>query len=222
MVGEENIGFPVLYVHMMWPDVWIQNSTFHYIGNKQTDLFRTGIVHACFANRINNISNHFIMYFCSSLWTTHVHLCLVVKIQIRQSWEPFINLHKLTYFRKRSFINAVIDLFWWAPKLFVYAKIYKDKRPMGHIAHLRKQFKSINTYDYIITLINLEKKPLLTSWELIGSSFEQTVFSLIRNYLPSEKGGDLHMHKLESPWPKDALCQVWLKLAQWFWRRRFF
>ena len=23
------------------------------------------------------------------------------------------------------------------------------KRPMGHIAHLRKQFKSINTYDYI-------------------------------------------------------------------------
>ena len=21
--------------------------------------------------------------------------------------------------------------------------------------------------------------------------------------------------------PKDALCQVWLKLAQWFWRRRF-
>ena len=24
---------------------------------------------------------------------------------------------------------------------------------MGHIAHLRKQFKSIDTYDYIITLI---------------------------------------------------------------------
>ena len=28
------------------------------------------------------------------------------------------------------------------------------------------------------------------------------------------------MNKLESPSPKDALCQVWLKLAQWFWRRR--
>ena len=27
---------------------------------------------------------------------------------------------------------------------------------------------------------------------------------------------------LESPSPKDALCQVWLKLDQWFWRRRFF
>ena len=27
--------------------------------------------------------------------------------------------------------------------------------------------------------------------------------------------------QLESPSPKDALCQVRLKLAQWFWRRRF-
>ena len=34
---------------------------------------------------------------------------------------------------------------------------YKNKRPMGHIAHLRKQFKSINTYDYIITLIKRKK-----------------------------------------------------------------
>ena len=47
------------------------------------------------------------------------------------------------------------------------------------------------------------------------------VFSLFRNYLPLEKGGALHLKKLESPLPKDALCQVWLKLAQWFWRRRW-
>ena len=47
------------------------------------------------------------------------------------------------------------------------------------------------------------------------------VFSLFRNYLPLEKGGALHLNKLESPSPKDALCQVWLKLAQWFWRRRW-
>ena len=32
----------------------------------------------------------------------------------------------------------------------------------------------------------------------------------------------LHLNKLESPSPKDALCQVWLKLAQWFCRRGFF
>jgi hypothetical protein len=29
------------------------------------------------------------------------------------------------------------------------------------------------------------------------------------------------MNKLESPLPKDDLYKVWLKLAQWFWRRRF-
>ena len=48
------------------------------------------------------------------------------------------------------------------------------------------------------------------------------VFSLFLNYLPFEKGGALHLNKLDSPAPKDALCKVWLKLAQWFWRRRFF
>ena len=32
-----------------------------------------------------------------------------------------------------------------------------NKRPIGHIAHPRKQFKSINTYDYIITLIKRKK-----------------------------------------------------------------
>ena len=73
-----------------------------------------------------------------------------------------------------------------------------NKRPMGHIAHLRKQFKSLNKYDYIITLIQRIKK------------------KLYENLLV------LHLNKLESPSPKDALCQVWLKLNQWFWRRSFF
>ena len=69
---------------------------------------------------------------------------------------------------------------------------------MGHIAHLRKQFKSLNKYDYIITLIKRRKKKLY------------------------EKLLDLHLQKFESPSPKDALCQVWLKLAQWFWLRGVF
>ena len=73
---------------------------------------------------------------------------------------------------------------------------------MGHMAHLRKQFKSINTYDNIITLIKRKK-------------------NTFRNHFPCEKGGVLYLNKTESPSPKDALCQVWLKLAQWFWRRRF-
>ena len=47
--------------------------------------------------------------------------------------------------------------------------------------------------------------------------FRKCVFSLFHNYLPLEKGGALHLNKPQSPSPKDALCQVWLKLAQWFW-----
>ena len=47
------------------------------------------------------------------------------------------------------------------------------------------------------------------------------LFLLFRNYLPLEKGRAFHLNKPESPSPKDALCQVWLKLAQWFWRRRW-
>ena len=40
------------------------------------------------------------------------------------------------------------------------------------------------------------------------------VFLLLRNYLPLEKGGAHHLNKLESPSHRDALCQIWLKLAQ--------
>ena len=42
-----------------------------------------------------------------------------------------------------------------------YCIVIVNKRPMGHIAHLRKQFKSINTYDYIITLIKRRKKNII-------------------------------------------------------------
>jgi hypothetical protein len=41
------------------------------------------------------------------------------------------------------------------------------------------------------------------------------------NYLPFEKDLAIHFKNLEFPLPKDDLYQVWLKLACWFWRRRF-
>ena len=47
------------------------------------------------------------------------------------------------------------------------------------------------------------------------------VCSLFRDYLPLEKNGARHFNNLESSLPKDALYQVWLKLAQWFLRRRW-
>ena len=38
-------------------------------------------------------------------------------------------------------------------------------------------------------------------------------------YLPLENGVVLHLTKLGFPLPREAMCQVWLKLAKWFWRR---
>ena len=93
---------------------------------------------------------------------------------------------KISVLSKKKFINTTT------------ANI--NKRPMDHIAHLRKQFKSINTYDYIITWIKRRKK---------------------HPFLPYENLLVLHLNKLESPSSKDALCKVWLKLAQQFLRRRF-
>jgi hypothetical protein len=46
-----------------------------------------------------------------------------------------------------------------------------------------------------------------------------SVFLLFCNCLLFEKGYPLRLNKPESPSPKDDLCQVWLKLVQWFWRR---
>ena len=60
---------------------------------------------------------------------------------------------------------------------FALSHIY-NKRPMGHIAHLRKQFKSINTYDYIITLIKRRKKNIITLFYCFFINFEETLISL--------------------------------------------
>ena len=60
-------------------------------------------------------------------------------------------------------------------------------------------------------------------WNWPHGSFKfVNVFSHFRNDLALEKGRALHLNKLESPSPKDALCQVWLKLVQWLWKRRSF
>ena len=122
---------------------------------------------------------------------------------------------------------------------------------MGHIAHLRKQFKSINTYEYIITLIKRRKKiinfmriyfffiwrnlnpfhPRMLcaeiGWNWLSGSGEEDflISSMYFRYFviisPWNRLGALHLNKHISPSSKDALCQVWLKLNQWFWRRRF-
>ena len=62
-----------------------------------------------------------------------------------------------------------------------------------------------------------------SSTEIYRVVLEKTNFKILsmyfRNFLRFEKGMAFHLNKLESPSPKDTLCHVWLKLAQWFWRR---
>ena len=70
-------------------------------------------------------------------------------------------------------------------KMISYQNQVLNKRPMGQIAHLRKQFKSINTYDYIITLIMREKKHYLVNDNLLV----------------------LHLKKLKSLSPEDACAK---------------
>ena len=75
-----------------------------------------------------------------------------------------------------------------------YPLLNKNKRPMGHIAHLRNQFKSINTYDYIITLIKRRRKN-------IHFMITYCFFHL-------------------NPHPRMLCAKIgW---NQWFWRRVFF
>ena len=47
------------------------------------------------------------------------------------------------------------------------------------------------------------------------------IFFVFSNYLPPEKGVAVHWNKFLLSSPKDALCQVWLKVVKWFWRRRW-
>jgi hypothetical protein len=86
--------------------------------------------------------------------------------------------------------------------------------------------------DLALYLCKLEfpspKDNLNQVWLILACWFWRTrflenfnAFLLFRYYLHLEKGYPLLLNKFEFPSPKDNLCQVWLKLAKWFWRRRF-
>ena len=55
-------------------------------------------------------------------------------------------------------------------------------------------------------------------WNWPSGYGEDIYILLFHNYLPLEKGVVLYLNKLKSPFLKDALCAVCLKLAPWFWR----
>ena len=62
-------------------------------------------------------------------------------------------------------------------------------------------------------------------WKWSSGSWEEGFWILSMYFCyfiiisPWKRAGCLHLYKLGSPSPKDVLCQVWLKLVQWFLRR---
>ena len=76
-------------------------------------------------------------------------------------------------------------------KLYIISKtiFLLNKTPMGHIAHLRKQLKSINTYDYIIMLIKRRKNKRPTGLNGHLSIRDFTLAS-------SQKGSYLYINRI--------------------------
>ena len=111
----------------------------------------------------------------------------------------FVHLSSLIFLLPHSSIKQIFINMYKDSSLKTLNVCSNNKRPMGHNAQLKKNlFISIKTYDY-------------KCW-LRG---ETTHFQLYENWM------FLHLNKLESLSPKDALCQVCLKLVQWFCWKRF-
>ena len=105
---------------------------------------------------------------------------MFVQLNISDHWPGHKDIYLLT------FTHLIVQLFIWCQALVMYFRTIflcerfviiwheLNKRPMSHIAHLRKQFKSIHAYDHIITLIRRRENSLSSFWEMHGSLFEQT------------------------------------------------
>ena len=85
---------------------------------------------------------------------------------------------------------------------YKYTSTEINKRSIGHTAHLRNQFKSINTYAHIITLIWRGKKSSIFFFAIKCSE-------------------SLYV-KPSVSFSQGCFVSIWLKLAEWFCRWRFF
>ena len=65
----------------------------------------------------------------------------------------------------------------------------------------------------------------MPSLDKIGTVILEKIASMYFRYFvnihPLTKGVTLLLNKIEFSLPKEFLCQVWLEIARWFWRRNF-
>ena len=133
-----------------------------------------------------------------------------------QSWIPFT---------QEFFVPSLVDI----SSVVLKKKIFLISSMYFHDVNINSHRERAGPFLWwIMNPLHLRMHCAKYGWNWPTGSEEEdffnfvTIFLLFRNYLPLEKSRALHLNKIESCTPKDDLCQVWLKLAQWFWRRRFF
>ena len=90
---------------------------------------------------------------------------------------------------------------------------------MGLIAHLRNHFKSMNTFERSNDYICYKIGPVVLDEKIF--IFRESSFAILL-LSPNVKRCGLSIWTNLNPLsPRMLFCQVWLKLAQWFWRRRW-
>ena len=76
-------------------------------------------------------------------------------------------------------------------------------------AHHLNKFESPSPKDCLVEIGQAVLEKIFKFWQCI---FAISLLSIL------EKGRDPTFEQLEYHLSKDALCQVWLRFAQWFWR----
>ena len=145
-------------------------------------------------------------FFCVGFFVPPQNFSLIRKRHYCQG------LQILTYAR-HSWPLSVPHLLWHA------AAVYNDHlwdpvtlRPI--VERLAVEFSLLVKYDFCLQRLGFEHP----TFHMRG---ERSNRQRPRYYLSLEKGVVLRLNKMEFPSSKDASCQVWLKLAQWFWRSRW-
>ena len=88
-----------------------------------------------------------------------------------------------------------------------------NKRSMSHIAHLRNQFKSMNTFERSYEFIYYKNGPVVQEEKTF--KFCECTFAILLLSPNVKKCGLSIWTKLKSSLPRESFCLVWLKLAQW-------
>lgn len=110
----------------------------------------------------------------------------------------------------------------WLAYLYTCKTIMTQKQPK---CYKKSYFEMKIKLIYIVT--NLPRGPWATSltWKTLPSKkkLEQSYYTsrLVKSHynLPLKRSLAFHFNKIESPLLKDALSQVWFKLAWWIWKR---